>query len=102
MEKGKELFVLADELHKCGEILIGISEKLKLTMESKEEVEESKSGKNLSLEEVRAVLAEKSRNGFTKDIKAILEKHGVQKLSEIDPKEYHKLLKEVEGIGNAR
>ncbi|HGH7602127.1 TPA: rRNA biogenesis protein rrp5 [Streptococcus pyogenes] len=101
MVKDKELCALSDELHKCGDILKEISEKLKEAMESKTEAQETEAEKELTLEDVRAVLAEKSRNGFTKEIKEILEKHGANKLSEVDPKEYSQLLKEVEVIGNA-
>ncbi len=102
MPKDKELYALADELHRCSEILKGISEKLKETLESKTEAQETESEKEPALEDVRAVLAEKSRSGFTKEIKEILEKHGVRKLSEVDSNEYHQLLKEVEVLGNAK
>lgn len=52
--------------------------------------------KQIALEEVRAVLAEKSRSGHTTAIKSLLQKHGADKLSEIDPAEYPALLAEVE------
>ena len=44
--------------------------------------------KELALEEVRAVLGEKSRAGFTTEIQALLKKYGAPKLSGIDPKHY--------------
>ena len=52
--------------------------------------------KPLTLEEVRAVLAEKSRAGHTAEVKELLNKHGADKLSEIDPVEYPALLAEAE------
>jgi len=52
--------------------------------------------KPLTLEEVRAVLAEKSRAGHTAEVKELLNKHGADKLSEIDPAEYPALLAEAE------
>ncbi|MCI9035593.1 MAG: rRNA biogenesis protein rrp5 [Lachnospiraceae bacterium] len=52
--------------------------------------------KPLTLEEVRAVLAEKSRSGHTEEVRALLAKHGADKLSEIDPAEYPALLAEAE------
>ena len=52
--------------------------------------------KKLTLEEVRAVLGEKSRAGFTAEIQALLKKYGAPKLSGIDPKHYEALLKDVE------
>ena len=51
-----------------------------------------------SLEEVRAVLAEKSRAGKTAEVKGLLTKFGVNKLSELDASKYDELLKETEGI----
>ena len=52
--------------------------------------------KPLTLEQVRAALAEKSRAGHTSEIKALLIKHGADKLSDIDPAEYPALLAEAE------
>ena len=54
------------------------------------------SEKPLTLEEVRAVLAEKSRSGHTEEVRELLNKHGADKLSEIDPAEYPALLAEAE------
>ena len=57
--------------------------------------------KTLTLEEVRAVLGEKSRAGFTAEIQALLKKYGAPKLSGIDPKHYEALLKDVEVLKDA-
>ena len=38
-----------------------------------------------TLEQVRAVLADKSRRGFTAEIRDLLKKYGAGKLSEVDP-----------------
>jgi hypothetical protein len=54
----------------------------------------------LKLEDVRAVLAEKSRAGHTAEVRALLKKHGADKLSEIDPAKYEALLQDAEVIGN--
>ena len=58
----------------------------------------NKEEKILTLEEVRAVLAEKSRSGKTAEVKGLLTKFGVNKLSELDASKYDELLKETEGI----
>ena len=50
----------------------------------------------ISLEQVRGVLADKSRNGHTADVRAIIQKYGVDRLSDIDPKDYAAVLKEAE------
>ena len=52
--------------------------------------------KPLTLEQVRAALAEKSRAGHTAEVKALLLKHGADKLSDIDPAEYPALLADAE------
>lgn len=55
-------------------------------------------GKTISLEEVRAVLAEKSQDGFTAEVRGLLEKHGAPKLSQIDPDKYPALLADAEEL----
>ena len=54
----------------------------------------------LKLEDVRAVLAEKSRAGHTAEIRALLKKYGAAKLSEIDPANYEALLQDAEVISD--
>jgi len=54
--------------------------------------------KAVTLEEVRAVLAEKSHAGFTAEVRSLLQKYGASKLSEIDPEKYAALLKDAEGL----
>ena len=56
---------------------------------------------SVTLENVRAVCAEKSRAGFTAEVKSIITKHGADKLSAIKPEEYAAVLAEVEVLGNA-
>lgn len=110
MGKANELSMIVSELRKCGETLVGISEELTAvfsgTDEEKAPVTKAEVKKKpvdepkmLTLEDVRAVCADKSRNGFTAEIKAILIKHGAEKLSEVDPTEYKSLLAEVTRVG---
>lgn len=54
----------------------------------------------LTLEQVRAVLADKSRQGHTAEIRALLQKYGASKLSQIDPAHYKALLTEAEVLTN--
>ena len=56
--------------------------------------------KTYSLEEVRAILAEKSRDGFTAQIRDLLQKYGASKLSEVDFARYGDLVADAEGLGN--
>lgn len=55
----------------------------------------------LKLEDVRAVLAEKSRAGHTAAIRTLLQKYDASKLSAVDPKLYEALLKDVEVLDDA-
>lgn len=54
----------------------------------------------LTLEQVRAVLADKSRMGFTAEIRSLLQKYGAAKLSGIDPTNYKALVADAEVLGN--
>ena len=54
----------------------------------------------LTLEQVRAVLADKSRMGFTAEIRALLQKYGAAKLSGIDPAHYKPLVADAEVLGD--
>lgn len=49
-----------------------------------------------TLEDVRKVLMEKSRDGHTAEVKEILKKYGADKLSAVEPKDYDAILKEAE------
>ena len=54
----------------------------------------------LTLEQVRAVLADKSRMGFTAEIRSLLQKYGAVKLSGIDPANYNALVADAEVLGD--
>ena len=54
----------------------------------------------IKLEDVRAVLAEKSRAGHTAEVRTLLQKYGAEKLSAVDPANYEALMKDAEVIGN--
>lgn len=55
--------------------------------------------KPVTLAEVRAVLANKSRAGFTEEVKQLVMKHGAEKLSGVPESEYAALMKEAESLG---
>lgn len=59
-------------------------------------VAESKQERKISIEMVRAVLAEKSQQGKTREVKALLMKYDAGKLSGVKPEDYEDLLKEAE------
>lgn len=55
-----------------------------------------KESKAVGIEAVRAVLAEKSRDGKTREVKALLMKYDAGKLSGVKPEDYAALLAEAE------
>ena len=60
----------------------------------------AKKKQTIPLEKVRGILAEKSRNGYTAQVRAIIQSFGAERLSEIDPANYEAVLKKAEVLGN--
>ena len=56
--------------------------------------------KEITLEEVRGKLAEKSQAGLTAEVRELIKKYGGSKLSEVDSKHYADMLKDAEVLGN--
>jgi hypothetical protein len=54
----------------------------------------------ITLEQVRAVLAEKSRGGHTEKVRELLKEFCADKLSDIAPECYEALLAKAEVLGN--
>lgn len=54
--------------------------------------------KTVTLEQVRAALADKSQQGFTAEVRTLLEKYGAPKLSQIDPANYAALIADAESL----
>ena len=106
MHKTSELAHIIEELRNAATALCSVAENLSTLFADQAEQSATstqtnqKAEKSLTLEAVRAVLAEKSRDGHTADIRALLEKHGAPKLSEIDPDKYAALLADAEALGN--
>ncbi|MGI6612788.1 MAG: rRNA biogenesis protein rrp5 [Saccharofermentanales bacterium] len=95
MSRIKLLKDIVDDMHALADSLGTLASALE---RDKPEVSEQKAKPELNLSDVRAVLAKKSQAGFTKEIKALIEKYGAEKLSAIEPMHYEALLKEVEGL----
>jgi hypothetical protein len=53
----------------------------------------------ITFEQVRAALAQKSRDGYTSAVKNLVERFGAEKLSEIKSEHYAEILKQAEMIG---
>ena len=55
----------------------------------------------VTLEQVRAVLAEKSHDGLTEQVRGLLQKYGAQKLSAIASDRYPDLLRDAKELNDA-
>lgn len=62
---------------------------------ARDAVEEEKA-KAITIEDVRPVLADISRNGHTAEVKELLRKYGASKLSEVKTEDLFSLLKDAE------
>jgi len=110
LDKVADLRSLADALELAAELLKGTDRKVasseKTMPPAIDEVREEASINGMerapSLTEVRAVLADKSRDGHTARIKKLLEKYGAPRLSEVDPVHYRDLLDEGRCLGATR
>lgn len=98
MSKTKLLKQVIDDLKQLVSSLEELSDALSQS-ELKEKVV-SNDTPVVTLEDVRAVLAEKSRLGFTKNIKQIITDLGASKLSDVKESDYVSLLKKAEVLGN--
>lgn len=89
MEKMKLMQNLIDDM----KALTNTLEKITQLENSKDN---NKEEKFLTLEEVRAILARKSKEGFTDKVKDLINYYGCHKLSEIDSKYYEEILEKIE------
>lgn len=103
MGKMNEIDLILDEIQEHTDALSSLIHELTSILSSKPTVEETQKEekKKLTLEEVRALLAAKSRDGFTNDVKALLSRFGANKLSEVKETDYEELYLQAEEIGNA-
>lgn len=106
MSKMSEMAQTIEDLHSAAATITDIANWLAQQFSDDAEetpILEKKTEKNpaLTLEQVRAVLADKSRAGHTAAIRDLLQKYGATKLSQIDPIHYQALLMDAEVLGNA-
>ena len=107
---GKNIVLIADAIYKEGEPA-EVDEKPKKrtrkaakaepktdTVEEETAPEEEKKPE-ITFQQVRAVLAQKSREGYTSAVKNIIEYFGAEKLSDIKPENYAEVLEQAEMIG---
>ena len=105
MDKAKLILEAAQMLMKVAEDIRSLADSVQalctLVTDSVQEQKPPEQAKaealpEITLEQVRGVLADKSRNGHAAEVRAIIEKYGADRLSGIDPKDYPEVLKEAE------
>ena len=103
MSKVSELDLVIKDLRSAAATINGVANSL-ADMFSNTAPEEpvTTEATKVSFETVRAILADKSRNGFTAQIRALLEKYGASKLSQLDPANYQAVLAEAEVLGDGK
>lgn len=53
---------------------------------------------DIKLEDIRAILAEKSQMGKIKDIRSLLDSYGAEKLSDVKPEQYPNLMEDARSL----
>ena len=103
MSKTSETALTIEELRKCAAVISDAANWLAEQFSGDEAPEAPTPAKErpLTLEAVRAVLANKSRAGYTAQIRSLLQKYGADKLSGVDPANYKALLADAEELNNA-
>ncbi|MFQ7244158.1 MAG: DNA ligase [[Eubacterium] siraeum] len=102
MGKTSEMATAIEELRNAAATIKDTADWLAQYFINPDEPEQEKQdhAHTFTLEEVRAKLANKSRQGYTAEVKALLVKYGADKLSAIDPAKYGELMAEAEVLGN--
>ena len=102
MSKMGDMAATIEELRSAAAAINSVADWLNEAFSAAEPAEETPVTEPvLTLEEVRAVLAEKSRKGHTAEIRSLLQKYGADRLSQLDHSNYKALLAEVEVLDNA-
>ena len=98
---------LGDDLARLASAIAKISAELKSVgyadhgsgePESKDDAPDRQKPKQPTLEEVRAILADRASNGHREAVQALIHKHGAKKLSEIDAAAYQSLIEEASAL----
>lgn len=94
---------LAAELETCGQTLLKIAEALQTKEKAPipEPQKQEPASQKFTLEEVRKVAADKSRQGFTEEVRNLIHRYGAEKLSGLDAAKYEAFLKDLEVMGHA-
>lgn len=97
MSKTNELGMVINDLRKAATIINDAADDLtEIFSGSKIDTLATHTETILTLEQIRAVLADKSRAGLTDEVRTLLKKYGADRLSKVDPSHYADLMKDAE------
>ena len=107
MSQHKQLLELITEMEGTAKYYLRLVDEFKklLSIDEKEtettsEEPKAESHKELKLEDVRAVLATKAKDGYKNEMRALLNKYGAESLSALATEHYAAVLEEAGGIGH--
>jgi len=103
MDDKQQILELLDQMGAGAQSIVDAVEGLKLViMDGKADVEKAVEvvtpAKEYTFIDVRKAMAAKSHEGFTEQVKALIAKFGVAKLSDVKEADYNALMDELEGI----
>lgn len=88
-----ELDALLNEIEQTVEHMNQLAAQVRSMFSTKEEPEET-----VTFPELRALCANKSRDGMTAQVRTLIQEFGARKLSEIEPSRYEELYRKVEAL----
>ncbi|HFH9952938.1 TPA: hypothetical protein ACGPAW_002260 [Streptococcus suis] len=106
MSKMKELNRLIHDMEETAKYYLRLVDEFKKLLTSEEETvtkhdqPKPEPQKEIQLEDVRAILATKAKDGFKNEVRSLLNAYGASSLSALDPKHFAAVLEEAGGIGN--
>lgn len=105
MSKMKQLNELINEMEGTAKYYLRLVDEFRKLLSTEEETTTSEEPKveqqkELKLEDVRAVLATKAKDGFKNEVRALLNKYGAESLSALATEHYAVVLEEAGGIGH--
>lgn len=105
MSKMKQLNELINEMEGTAKYYLRLVDEFRKLLSTEEETTTSEEPKvelqkELKLEDVRAVLATKAKDGFKNEVRALLNKYRAESLSALATEHYAAVLEEAGGIGN--
>ena len=106
MSKMKELNRLIHDMEETAKYYLRLVDEFKQLLSTDDETvpkpisPKSEPQREIQLEDVRAFLAAKAKDGFKNEVRALLNAYGASSLSALDPNHFVAVLEEAGGIGN--